>query len=288
MNGIGAFRCKLPAMNVHFHATAKHHTRYMTALANGLARRGIQSTINSGFLPADILCVWGFRSIPAAHQGPVLHLEAGYINGTSGDYVPDRLRFISTSWNGMHGRAQHTPVGEVGRWVSLGIEVHPWRTGGDYALVIGQHPNDGACVGYDQAKTVDDLVDRSMIPVRFRAHPLIQPTVPLAVDLRDAALCVTWNSTAAVESVIAGVPTVALDAGSIARPVCSHDILEPPVRCDRVPWLADLAYRQWTEAELANGLAWEHLRNDLETHQRGDGIRRGTGIGRGNARPSNA
>lgn len=82
-----------------------------------------------------------------------------------------------------------------------------------------------------------------------------------ADDLENARLVVTFNSNSAVESVIAGVPAIAMDMGSMAWPVTAHMLedVNSPVRCDRTQWAHDLAYTQWNLDEMRSGEAWAHL-----------------------------
>jgi len=232
----------------------------MRAVARGLLRHGIDATISDSADASgtDFVATWGMSyALPA--DRPRLVIEAGYLNGVSGDYVPDRLRFLSVGWNGMHGRADAFPMNcPPDRWNRLPETLKPWKSGGEYVLVCGQHPGDtqapltaiwdGICA--DVAQRFDTVV--------YRAHPLIdRSTGPLREWLAGAAVCVTWASSAAVEAVIEGVPTITLDAGSIAWPVTSHRLDDPLYTGTREQWASDLAYRQWTPAEIEAGEMWD-------------------------------
>jgi hypothetical protein len=56
------------------------------------------------------------------------------------------------------------------------------------------------------------------------------------------------------------VPSVIMDEGSVAYPLGSHDLNNPFYYPDRTQWCHDMAWRQWTLDEFANGFAWEHVR----------------------------
>jgi hypothetical protein len=86
-------------------------------------------------------------------------------------------------------------------------------------------------------------------------------TQPIEEDLKGAHAIVTFNSNAAVDAVIAGIPAFAMDQGSMAWDVTEHDLarIEQPIRPDRDQWAAELAYTQWTQDEMARGWAWHHL-----------------------------
>ena len=58
----------------------------------------------------------------------------------------------------------------------------------------------------------------------------------------------TFCSTTGVDAVLAGVPTVAHDAGSMVAGVT------PGMK--RLPWLSWLAYTQWTYREMEEGKPW--------------------------------
>ena len=106
----------------------------------------------------------------------------------------------------------------------------------------------------------------------FRPHPLayrrggVRPVAgttlrdgSLAEELQRAAVVITFNSNTAVESVLAGVPTITMDPGSMAWDMTSHAIDDPLVTPERERWAATLAWRQWTLAEIESGAALENL-----------------------------
>jgi hypothetical protein len=80
-------------------------------------------------------------------------------------------------------------------------------------------------------------------------------------DLQGAHAVVTFNSNTGVDAVIAGVPIFTIDRGSMAWEVSDHDLseIEKPNLYDREQWAHNLAYTQWTMAEMAGGWAWSHL-----------------------------
>lgn len=245
-----------------------HQYIVMKLLAEGLRQHGILATLmmDDADPIGDFVVTWGEKR---KYDLPQLVLEAGYINGCSGDYVSNRLRFVSAGWNGMHGRADcsHPEHPPSDRWNALGIEVQPWRDIGEYVLICDQHPGDIAAPPEGWWQPVAEQFRERVI---YRPHPIVanEDMRSLAEALEDAKYCVTWSSTAAVEAVIAGVPTWALDEGSIAYGVCRNEIAmydagEDAYRPDRTEWLHRLAYRQWRHSELESGEAWEYLKAGL-------------------------
>ena len=110
----------------------------------------------------------------------------------------------------------------------------------------------------------------------YRPHPLSRRTNAVTIPdgatldgsetleqaLDGAALCVTYNSTAGVEAVLSGCPTVTMDRGSMAWPVTAHmiaDGIEPPLPRARLDWCRDMAWTTWRMDELADGSAAERL-----------------------------
>ncbi len=258
---------------LHYEQYKPHQLRVMSQLSLGLARHGVHCDLsdewNPGALEADFVVCWG-NKVPHIWNGPKqLILEAGYINGRSGNYHQDRLQFISAGWDGLHGRADPGPPGRPpsDRWDALDLEMAPWRRSqGEYWLICDQHPGDSVAPG-DPGwwREADALAGSRGIRAIYRPHPLLAPDLaPLRNSLSNASRCITWNSTSAIEAVMMGVPTVAMDRGSIAWDVCAKRPEEPDYVGSRAEWGYSLAYRQWTSEELADGTAWDHLRYYVE------------------------
>lgn len=238
----------------------------MEALAAGMAAYGDVGECSAGYAPADFVAVWGRRPRPPEYRHR-LYLEAGYINGTGPDYVRNRLRFISAEWDGLGNGAASVGLCPPDRWEALGLELSPWRRTlrlRPRLLVLEQNPGDTTA----NPEALDAAIS-GRYEVRRRPHPTVGGCRPLAEDLAWADCAITWCSTAAVEAVIAGVPTVTLSPEAVARPVCAaslSDLARVP-GIDRLPWAHSLAYRQWTFEELASGEAWRRLRCYPLLHQ---------------------
>ena len=116
--------------------------------------------------------------------------------------------------------------------------------------------------------TTNELKQLTDKPVYFRKHPqarertdLISIDGELQQTLNRCAGVITYNSNSGVDALIAGVPTMASDIGSMAWPVASKS-LEQLLEFnypDRMQWLNNLAYTQWTIDEVMDGSAWKHL-----------------------------
>ena len=155
------------------------------------------------------------------------------------------------------------------RWDRLGIKIHPRRTG--YKIILAA-PDEKPCryYGIDQQKWIADTVaeikrhtDRP-VEVRERA-PKREDRVfnePLNRVLeQDVHALVTFNSVAAVESILAGVPAFVLAPSHIAEPVANKDLkrIDNPFYPDHdllMAWCHSMAYGQYHVKELTNGTAF--------------------------------
>lgn len=244
------------------------------ALRRCLTAEGIATVRGKRDTPrdADLVVMWSWKQPRIiehmrALDRPILVLERGFL--------PSRRDWVTLAVDGFNGRGQFAPAGDGGeRWERYFSHLlKPWKTDEQgYALVIGQVPGDAALHGADivawAQETTDELVSQGHRVV-YRPHPSLPTPCPagaelstgsLEGDLAGASRAVIYNSTTAVESILAGVPTVISDMGSVAYPMASHSITAPLVRPDRTGWCHDLAWRQWTLEELADGSAWNHVR----------------------------
>jgi len=86
----------------------------------------------------------------------------------------------------------------------------------------------------------------------------------LQTDLKGARFVVAYNSNVLTQCSLQGIPAVCWDIRSMASELCldpgdMHDITRVH-DIKREPILHNLAYTQWTRAEIRDGQAWEHLK----------------------------
>lgn len=258
---------------------AAHQHEHGNAVAEGFKRHGVNVRFVKGdsvYGSADFHVTWSVKR-PAIFQWhrqtkrPVLVMERGHVG--------DRMTYSSCGWNGLGRRGVYPQAPNADRWKSLWSHLmQPWNEGGSYALLLGQVEGDASLYrlakGFDHwAQQQTDALRKLGYGVVFRPHPFVKryrtvkcPTGAklssndaLMADLRDAAFAVCFNSTASVECVLAGVPTITLDAGSMAWDVSAHQLVEL-VKPDRMAWAVNLSYTQWNLSELKDGTAWEHLK----------------------------
>jgi len=253
---------------------APHHLSFGASFLKGLLRLGWKAEMSTSPKPCDLLVMWGVRRAPWIAQqrdagGEVCILERGYLG--------DRFQWTSVSFGGgLNGRGQfRTPAIVDGRRLQqIGVDLEPWKVRKQgHALLIGQVPGDQSLKHINTKAWYADQVNQLRAAgcgVIFRPHPgagiqlarsygIDVPTQragTLADGFVGARLCVTMNSNAAVDAVIAGVPTVATDEGSMAWGVTSrsvNEILTP----DRADWANRLAWSQWLRAEMETGYCGE-------------------------------
>lgn len=276
-------------VGIFFPDNNAEHEQALAAMAMGLQCLGIDYFTSSveRYTECDVAVVFGVgkKNVPVSYaRGEIIrrHEEAGKdVIVIEKGYVK-RDDYYAVGLNGLNGRADFANEGmNADRWEALGISLQPWSQIGKHILLCGQVPSDASVQNIDIVGWCTSMVyEMSLItnmPILYRPHPLAIEQSPLILgtrtskngsleeDLKDAAAVVTYNSNAAVEAVIAGVPAFAFDEGSMAWPVANRSIdnLGSPLRPLRLQWAWDLAYAQWTLDEMAVGLPWAHLQKNL-------------------------
>jgi hypothetical protein len=183
------------------------------------------------------------------------HLEVGDYLLVDRCSFGDTNQYVSLVRNGHGRRGDHrVPASpSADRWRRHGVPVLPWRDGRRRVLCGQTEP-------YSPDWSALDAWYRAAGGTHFRRHPAGEnPTgLPETRSWNDCGLALTLNSSVGVEAVLAGVPTVTMDAGAMAWDVTGHrpdEIVKPP----RQDWLHWLAWTQWHWDEIAEGKPWAHL-----------------------------
>lgn len=157
------------------------------------------------------------------------------------------------------------------RWDRLGIQIHPWRrTGRNIVIAM---PDEKACLFYDTTpdawlesvgRQIAGKTDRPIIVRQRVADPDARTrdtdTSFESVLRGDTFAVITFNSVAATEAVIAGIPAFVTAPANAARPVANLDLsrINDPWYPDQDlvrAWAYHLAYGQFHIDELADGTA---------------------------------
>ena len=236
------------------------------------------------YKPSDLAVVFGTykKQVPISfRRGHVVHeqkkhgldtviVETGYVNRGAGP-----SHHYAVGLNGLNGRADfRNEDSPPDRALEFAHKLKPWRTDGEHILVCGQVPWDASVDHIDFVEwthsTVSSLKAMTKRPIVYRPHPLARTYAPwgselsrnywLEDDLNGCWCVVTFNSNSGVEAILAGIPTVAMDEGSMIMPVASSlGQVEAPWTPSREQWFNDLCYAQWTPTEMQKGFTWNHL-----------------------------
>ena len=204
-------------------------------------------------------------------QQPFCYMDSGYIGNYPSTANPQ-------GWKKWHrivpNDLQHTKIIERpdDRWRQLNYPIRP-RSKGKHILVV--LPSEKPCKFYgidleqwrsNTLKNIAELTDR---PIRVREKQDRKQRVNSTIfeNLDDCHCVITYQSVAAVECVLYGVPAITL-APCAADPVSEkhiHNIEEPhwPDNDTRHKWAHSLAYGQYHIQELQDGTAYALLKNEI-------------------------
>jgi hypothetical protein len=187
-----------------------------------------------------------------------------------------KLEEMGVSWQGW----TNNPDGHIVLALQLpgdaslrGSDVNDWalrcvdkiRLVSDRPIVIRNHPLCSQRAFADHEELGRRLLLRGHNHLRFSDGQL----VPWSQDLRDAYCTVTYTSGLAIDSILAGVPTVACDPGNFAWGISEND----PANIEKLAlpnddimqhWLRHLSACQWSEKEMRDGTAWQCLLSALD------------------------
>lgn len=264
-----------------YHNSARHQTRHLKLFESGLKAHGVPANILHSDHPrkCDLAVLWGVHSqniidYQKKSGGDYLVMERGYFG--------DRFKMTSIGYGGLNGRADFLNEDRLeDRWLKHGVVYSDWKKDGDYILLMGQVMGDASLKGADFLRWIRTMFyELNFIydkPIVCRPHPQDKagrqspcrefPRISkqsLGEDLKRAFCVVTFNSNSGVDAVLAGVPVIAWDRGSMVWPIATHNLKDPLFRGDRLQWAKNIAYCQWTESEIKKGLAWDHLKQKYE------------------------
>lgn len=203
---------------------------------------------------------------------PFFYFDSGYFGNRAGPINPHGVKL----WNRIvFNNLQHQDIvpRPADRWQRMAITLQPRRRTGSKIIVAA--PDEKPCVfyGIDLDRWISDTVneikkhtDREIIVRQRNKSRKTRNKDTLEQALLDAHALVTYNSIAATESVIAGVPAFVLAPCNAASPVSNTDLasIDDPWWPDtdlRYAWAKHLAYGQFHYKELENGRAMKILKD---------------------------
>jgi len=204
-------------------------------------------------------------------QQTFYYMDSGYVGNYKSDINPNGWKlYHRIVKNGL----QHDTIIErpSDRWEKLKTKIHARKKGGNHILLVT--PSEKPCkfYGIDLEQWKQDTIDQIKM---YTDRPIVirekQPRFQrlrrtIYDDLDNAHALVTYNSIAAVESVLYGIPAFTL-APTAADPVANKNLwdLEKPQHLDKYyiySWACHLAYGQFHIDEFKNGTAHRILLED--------------------------
>lgn len=198
-----------------------------------------------------------------------LYMDSGYFGNRANPQNPHGWkqwhRVVAN--NLQHGKVIPRPAD---RWQRHQIAMPRRRTGRKILLAL---PDEKPCRFYDidldtwTKTTVDTIRQYTDRPIEIRTRdPNRQRREANTLEsaLEDVHALVTFNSIAATESILAGVPAFVLAPCNAAMPVANTDLcqIQDPWWPDTdliYNWACHLAYGQFHNTELQDGTAWRIL-----------------------------
>lgn len=187
------------------------------------------------------------------------------------EFADQRLREWAVKWPGW----RHSPNGHILLALQLpgdaslrGVNINDWayhtiqdlRQHSSRPIVVRNHPLASQRAFMDH----DEIARKTMLAgvqnIRFSDGQL----TPWKQDLKGAYCTVTYTSGLAIDSVLAGIPTVACNPGNFAWPISSNFVdeveqLKLETHDSIQHWLQHLSVCQYSVQEMRSGLAWQRL-----------------------------
>ena len=252
---------------------------YIDMYAHGL---GLQSTPLESWRYEDSTAPLMLRGIMKhkiikqcwADKRSFRYMDSGYLGNRPGHQNPQ-------GWKVWHrivpNNLQHDQVIKrpSDRWNQLGLEVANRRRGSTILIVA---PDEKPCKFYDieldtwlaeTVATIQQHTDRPIVIRERNRSRMDRKTNRVERALDDVHAVVTFNSIAATEAILAGVPVFALAPSNAARPVSNTDLtkIDNPWFPDQDQiheWAYHLAYGQFHIDEFKNGRAEKILKQTEE------------------------
>lgn len=274
-------------MNVGIFYADKNRPRHVgEALIEGVMNSGDEVTGHYG--DADVIIAYGLgRSHPTLHEGarqenmPNVLVDFGYWRRNFEMYS-DKNHY-RMSLRHPHPDEYIMHMGETEeRFSSYNKQIEPWKMDGEYILLadIGRKSYGFFGMEYQSwaKESIEKLRQHTDRPIVYRAKPSssaegdalpgVSFSNPMKESikqaLKNAYVVVTYHSNVGCDALLAGVP-IFVQQGA-AKPMGLQDLSKietPYYPTTRFPFFCNLAYCQWSVAEIREGLAWQHMRDRL-------------------------
>jgi hypothetical protein len=246
---------------------------------------------------ADVAVIWsvlwrgrmqGYQQIWNKFRSagkPVIVLEVGGLR---------RNKTFKIGINGINRDADFAnQIFDDKRWPLFEHELRPWNPTGEIIVICGQHDSSEQWKGLPKmstwiAKQITEIRRYTTRPILVRPHPRNSinfneddfKNVKVRMPKRDfrtyddtdfkATLERTWavvnhSSNPAMEAVIRGIP-VFVSESSLCHDVGNISLadINTPAMPNRHTWANKLAYTEWFEDEIEQGLPWARIKKRLQ------------------------
>ncbi len=169
---------------------------------------------------------------------------------------------------------KHSPE----RFKALGLKIKPWREKGNRILLAGMSAKAALAEGLIQfqweKKALESITHVSTKPVTYRpkpnclqSRPLVgagyDKRTPLPLALAGCHALVTRQSNTAVDALLEGIPVFCEKGVASVMGESDLSLIDTPYFPeDRQRWAEDIAWCQFTTAEIAEGVPWRHLKDE--------------------------
>ena len=246
---------------------------------------------------ADVAVIWsvlwrgrmqGYQQIWNKFRSagkPVIVLEVGGLR---------RNKTFKIGINGINRNADFAnQIFDDKRWPLFEHELRPWNPTGEIIVICGQHDSSEQWKGLPKMSTwianqITEIRRYTTRPILVRPHPRNSinfneddfKNVKVRIPKRDfrtyddtdfkATLERTWavvnhSSNPAMEAVIRGIP-VFVSESSLCHDVGNTSLadINTPAMPNRHTWANKLAYTEWFEDEIEQGLPWARIKKRLQ------------------------
>lgn len=187
-----------------------------------------------------------------------------------GNHNSSRKELLNIQWNGW----RNDPNGNILLMLQLpgdaslrGISTYDWavktvqriRNYSQRKIIIRTHPSHNPKDTDEYYKFAYDLmINHTGVSFSFGNAKTVQE------ELKTAYCTVAYTSGSAIDSILAGVPVLAVDPGNFAFDISSHYVeeIENLKLADTAvvnQWINNLSFSQWSIEEMQNGEAITHL-----------------------------
>lgn len=248
----------------------------------GLIKKGHSVKYHSG--KGDVAVIWSVLWNGRMKQNqnvfydymkqgkPVVVLEIGFLKRDLTPGGTDPRATWKIGINGINLNNFYVQGKDDTRFNELKLNLQPWNTGGEHILICGQHEKSEQWRGMPSGEqwlknTIIELRKHTQRPIRVRSHPRCPLRIPIddhnakysnltmKQDFQNCWAVVNHCSGPGIEAVMSGIPAF-VHKSSLASPVASTDLstIETPVRPERAQWANDLAWTEWTQQEMIQGI----------------------------------